>query len=83
MVGGETINQKAGKFRFPIHKNPVPGNKNIFKGNDRLAADPSENGVSGINSFLVIFAVVIGLTAENHRNPRRIGRNGADQSIIL
>ena len=40
VVGGETIDQGVGEFGFAVHEYPLPGDKDVFEGDDRFAADP-------------------------------------------
>ena len=66
--GGETLDEHAAEFNFAAHKNPIPGDENIFKDNKGFTADNPEFLVSGVNPFFKL-SFLVGLAAENKGDP--------------
>ena len=82
-MGGETIDEGAGKIIFTVHENSVICYEYIFKHEDGLAADHTESGFAHIDALEFVAAVITGLATEDHGNAGCIDGYGTDDGIVF
>ena len=82
MGGGETLDKLKGKVVLAAHEYLFPGNKNIFKDDQRLPADDAVFRIALVHQAAAAFTVVVGLATEDMDQSGGINRHITTHGVV-
>ena len=82
VITSEAFHQQPGELDLAAHEDLVPGNKDVLKDGQALAADDAVASIALVDVTIAL-AVVVGLATEDVDDAGCVHRNGAGHSVVL
>jgi len=80
--GRKPLDECPAEIRLAAHEHALPGDEDVLEDDEGLAPDHPELAVARVDASFHL-PLLVGLAAEDHRDPGRVERDGGHDRIVL